>query len=109
MNMLKKENIFFNIPKKISEEVIEVLYSSDIIRIERIISENHKSPEDFWYDQSENEFVIVLQGEGDILFDDGEILSLKKGDYCFIPAHKKHRVERTSDKEKTIWLAVFYK
>ncbi len=107
--MIEKGNILLNIPAKISEEVIEVLFSSDIIRIERIISENHKSPEDFWYDQNENEFVMVLQGEGDILFDNGEILSLKKGDYCFIPAHKKHRVERTSDKEKTIWLAVFYK
>jgi len=107
--MIEKGNILQNIPEKISEEVIEVLFSSDIIRIERIISENHKSPEDFWYDQNENEFVMVLQGEGDILFDNGEILSLKKGDYCFIPAHKKHRVERTSDKEKTIWLAVFYK
>ena len=107
--MIEKGNILLNIPEKISEEIIEVLISSDIIRIERIISENHKSPKDFWYNQNENEFVMVLQGEGDILFDNGEILSLKKGDYCFIPAHIKHRIERTSDKEKTVWLAVFFK
>lgn len=101
-------NIFNDIPDKITDEVTEILLKSNSIRIERIISDNHNSPKNFWYDQDENEFVIVLKGEGIIELEDGERIILKEGDYLLIPAHLKHRVEKTSDNEKTIWLAIFY-
>lgn len=106
--MLKK-NFFDNIPDDLQDEMIEVLINSDIIRVERIISYNQSSPENFWYDQNENEFVIVLQGSGNLRFEDGTEITLNKYDYLIIPAHKKHRVEKTSANEKTIWLAIFYK
>ncbi len=104
-----KNNFFDNIPDKLQEEITEVLINSDIIRVERIISDNHSSPENFWYDQDENEFVMVLQGSGNLKFEDGTEITLNRNDYLIIPAHKKHRVEKTSDSEKTIWLAIFYK
>jgi cupin 2 domain-containing protein len=106
--MLNKKNIFEMIPEKLEQEIIELLHSSNSIRIERIISDNHSSPDHFWYDQKENEFVIVLKGEGTILFESGSKYILRAGDYLFIPAHSKHRVESTSQNEKTIWLAIFF-
>ena len=33
-----------------------------ITKIERIVSRGHASPEDFWYDQEENEWVMVVKG-----------------------------------------------
>jgi cupin 2 domain-containing protein len=39
--------------------LIEVLLADRHIRIERIVSEGHASPEGFWYDQSEHEWVLV--------------------------------------------------
>jgi len=36
----------------------------------------------------------------------GHKIKMKTGDYINIPAHLKHRVDKTS--KKTIWLAVFY-
>ncbi len=43
------------------------------------------------YDQSENEWIIVLEGAGTVLFEDGREVSLKKGDYLTILSHSKHK------------------
>jgi cupin 2 domain-containing protein len=48
-----------------------------------------------------------LQGNARIEFLNSETISLKNGDYLFIPAHKKHRVMYTSAEPLCIWLAVF--
>ena len=76
-------------------------------RIERIISKGQATPKGKWYDQKENEFVLLIKGEADLLIKNN-LTTLKKGDYINIPSHLKHRVERTSKKEETIWLSVFY-
>lgn len=100
-------NIFSEIGENHSAgELITEVMSANGVRIERIISNGEVSPENFWYDQSENEWVIVLEGKGIIEFDDGERAVLETGDYINIKAHKKHRVTFTSS--PTIWLAVFY-
>ena len=109
MNKTLYDNILKNIPNKIDEEIIENLINAGNVRIERIISHGQASPECFWYDQDENEFVIVLSGYGQIKFEDGEIVDMKEGDWLYIPAHKKHRVEQTDKENKTVWLAVFFK
>ena len=100
-------NIFSDIPEKLPEELTEILIESQNIRIEKIVSDGHNSPKDFWYDQNENEWIIVLKGNAKIEFED-KVVTLKEGDYLNIPKHKKHRVKSTSKTEKTIWLAVFY-
>jgi cupin 2 domain-containing protein len=41
------------------------------VRIERILSRGHASPESGWYDQDEHEWVIALRGRGRLEFDDG--------------------------------------
>jgi cupin 2 domain-containing protein len=105
---MRQNNIFKNLPDASKEEVIEKLISNENLLIERIVSHGQKSPPDFWYDQDRNEIVFLLQGEAEISYDDGENYILVPGDYLNIPAHKKHRVERTFERGETIWLAVYY-
>jgi cupin 2 domain-containing protein len=91
-----------------TEEFVELM-RHEHVRIERIVSRGHASPGDGWYDQSENEWVVVLQGAGRILYEDGTEVTLERGDSLDIPAHKKHRVSWTEPAATTIWLAVFYR
>lgn len=91
-----------------NEEIVEILTQRKNIRIERIISSGQISLGDFWYDQAEYEFVIVLQGEAKIVFENREEQFLRQGDYLIIPPHEKHRVSYTSINPICIWLTVFY-
>lgn len=100
-------NIFNSNSEKINEEVLENLIKTDSFLLERIISEGHTTPEGYFYDQKQNEFVLLLKGFAKIAFEDCEV-ELKEGDYLIIPAHKKHRVTYTSEKEKTFWLTLYY-
>ena len=101
-------NIFSNLID-FKDETFETLLESENVKIERIVSDAHVSPKDFWYDQEDDEWVIVLQGSAVIGFDNQESVSLGVGDYLHIKAHQKHMVEWTSEKEKTVWLAVHLK
>ncbi|HJN11121.1 MAG TPA: cupin domain-containing protein [Pirellulaceae bacterium] len=103
-------NLFTDIPNDLPEELVEVLAENKHVRIERIISIGHASPEGFWYDQEEHELVVVLKGEAKLLFEgDNEPIHMTPGDFINIPAHRKHRVEWTTPDEPTVWLAMFYK
>jgi cupin 2 domain-containing protein len=103
------ENIFSNLPQKISDEIFNAIIQTKNITIERIISKGHASPKDFWYDQEMNEWVMVLKGHARLRFaEKDEVLEMKPGDYINIPAHCKHQVEWTDPKKETIWLAVYY-
>jgi cupin 2 domain-containing protein len=100
-------NILSNIPKDLPEELIEVLAENDKVRIERIVSAGHISAD--WYDQNTNEFVLLFKGEAKILFEEGaQVVHLKAGDHCAIPAHARHKVIWTIPNEHTVWLAVHY-
>ena len=103
------DNLFNLIPEKIEKEIFNDLLQSDNVRIERILSKGHTSPEEGWYDQDENEWVIVLEGAGVIRFETGEEVKLEKGDFLNIPSHKKHKVSWTDPEMVTLWLAVFYR
>lgn len=105
---MNRENLFENIPSSISEELIEEIESTDNIKIERIISDGHKSPKYFWYDQDKNELVFLLRGNATIEYKNGNKIKLEPGHYVKIEAHEKHRVTETSKTEKTIWLAIHY-
>jgi cupin 2 domain-containing protein len=104
---MNKKNIFENIIiDKNNEEFVKLL-SDKNIRIERIVSNGQKSEDDFWYEQDENEFVLLLEGDAIIEFEKGDV-TLKKGDYLDIKARERHRVKYTSQSQSTVWLAVFY-
>lgn len=101
-------NLLANIPDAIPNEIFQDIVTTDTIRIERILSQGHSSPETGWYDQDENEWVLVLSGYGVIEFENGDTIKLKEGDYLNIKAHQKHKVKSTSPNETTVWLAIFY-
>ena len=102
-------NLFTELPKSLPEERIENLVVSKNVRIERIVSTGQASPKDFWYDQDEAEWVVVLQGEAELKFEgESDKLHLQPGDYVLIPSHRKHRTVWTSLNEPTVWLAVFF-
>ncbi len=101
-------NIFSNIPDSISQEMVEVLQQSENIKIEKIISKGQCSPATGWYDQVQNEWVIVLKGEAKLVFEKGKEVSLVAGSYINIQAHKKHKVSWTHPDIETVWLAIFY-
>ncbi|TWU55289.1 cupin domain-containing protein [Rubripirellula reticaptiva] len=102
------DNLSRSLPDSVSVELTEALVTGKHVRIERIVSQGHQSPDGFWYDQSDDEWVAVIQGEATIEFDDEtETSRLGPGDWINIPAHKRHRVAWTSPNEPTIWLAVF--
>ena len=101
-------NIFDGIPGGLDEELFETLAKSRTVKIERIVSRGHSSPQSGWYDQDWHEWVIVLRGSASILFEDGKVVDLEEGGYLEIGAHMKHRVIRTSDRPETVWLAVHF-
>ncbi|MFA5232995.1 MAG: cupin domain-containing protein [Sulfurimonas sp.] len=105
---MNKSNIFELIPSTLKDELFEELISKDGIKIERIVSHGHVTPEFEWYDQRRDEWVILLQGEAIISFLNEDDIRLKAGDYINIPAHKKHRVSWTKPDEDTVWLAIYY-
>ena len=107
--MITPFNIFEDIPAALSREIFQTIITNDKLKIERIVSRGHSSPDDFWYDQSENEWVMVLQGGARLKFrENDEIVELYPGDHLNIPSHIQHRVEWTDPDKETIWLAVHY-
>ena len=104
-------NLFTDIPVDLPEELMSVLVSSGNVRIERIVSDGHASPEGFWYDQNQDEWVLLVSGSATLAVEKEtgvERIELAAGDHLLIPAHQRHRVEETDSTEKTIWLAVYY-
>jgi cupin 2 domain-containing protein len=108
MNSKQTGNIYSSLPVQSENEQFEDLVRAKNLRIERIFSKGHTSPEEGWYDQIENEWVIVLDGSGIIQFEDGTEITLRKGDYLNIPSRAKHKVTWTDPNNITVWLAVFY-
>lgn len=101
------KNIFDDLPQHLPKEVVQTLIQAADVRIERIISHGHASPTDFWYDQTQHEWVIVLKGAARLQFQD-RMLEMKVGDFINIPAFQKHRVDWTTPDEPTVWLGVRY-
>lgn len=103
------KNLFDDIPKDLSDELFEPLLQTSSFCIERIVSRGHCSPAGFWYDQDDDEWIVLLKGKAIIRFEnDNESVTLKSGDYIHIDRHRKHRVEWTDPAQETIWLAVHY-
>ncbi len=105
--MTSLNNLFADIPAHLPDELFTTLLDAAHVRIERIVTHGHTSPDGFWYDQVRHEWVVLLKGAARLRFED-EAVEMKPGDSVNIPAHRKHRVEWTTPDEPTIWLAVHY-
>jgi cupin 2 domain-containing protein len=108
MTMADLTNLFSDIPADLPEEHVQPLLSTPGVRIERIVSLGHASPEGVWYDQEAHEWVLLLTGSARLAFDSGEPIDLRPGSFVNIPAHRRHRVEWTDPSQPTVWLAVHY-
>ncbi|HSI65405.1 MAG TPA: cupin domain-containing protein [Candidatus Saccharimonadia bacterium] len=103
--MIELRHLFADLPAASpSGEVFETLLEKGGVKIERIVSHSAASPEGFWYDQEQDEWVLVVKGAATLCFEPDERIELKAGDHVVIPRHVKHRVAWTS--EETIWVAV---
>lgn len=96
-------NIFESLNFSKDFEITDTILKNEKIKIERILSSGQSSDV---YDQNEDEWVLVLEGES-VLETEGKEISLKKGDHYYIKAHEKHRVLYTS--ENCLWLCIFVK
>ena len=91
---------------KNDSEIIENILSGKEFRIERIISTGQISD---WFDQADNELVMLLQGSAKIEYETGLVRIVIAGDYFVIKAHEKHKVSYTSENPPCIWLCIFHK
>jgi len=106
---MQAQNLFEGVPDDLPDEVFTTIHRSGRLRIERIVSLGHASPEGFWYDQEENEWVVVLEGHASVQFEgDAGSVELQRGSYLYIPAHARHRVAWTEPTQKTVWLAIYF-
>lgn len=99
---------FFDLPAGLPgpDEHVETLAESEGFRVERIISHGHQSAPDHWYDQPADEWVMLVQGEAVLEWEDGQKTRLVAGDALLIPARRRHRVQHTSQAPPCLWLAV---
>ncbi len=98
----------FDLPSPIpgGDELFDTLWSRPGLRVERIVSTGQRSPEGFWYDQDWDEWVCLVRGSALVSFENGERRAMTGGDFLFIPARRKHRVEETQVDPPCVWLAL---
>ena len=108
--LMNANNLLDDLPADLPDELFTPLLKASNVRIERIVSHGHASPPGFWYDQDDNEWVVVIEGRAAIEFEGrAEPVELRRGSYMNIPAHAKHRIVSTDPNQKTVWLAVHYR
>jgi cupin 2 domain-containing protein len=92
------------------EEHITVLQRGQSWRLERIHSCQASSPEGYWYDQEEHEWVSLIQGSALLQFEDEPApRSLSRGDALLIAPHRRHRVVATDPAPGSVWLGLFWR
>lgn len=97
-------NLLAQLPLTGESEDFQILFESDLVRIERIVSDGQRSDPDFWYDQPHDEWVMLLRGEAALEFEGGDLRRLQEGDSMLIPTRCVHRVAWTGP--RTVWLAI---
>lgn len=104
-------SLFDGVPADLPQELCQMLFGGDKgFRAERIVSRGHASPDGFWYDQDEHEWVLLLSGAAELEYADPPRRErLAPGDAVLIPAHCRHRVAWTDPGHDSVWLAVFYR
>lgn len=108
-NEMSQLNNIYELPKELpSEEIFQTLISADNLLVERIISTGQITPPGEWLNQEKDEWVILLQGNAELSFVDGQKVKLQSGDYLLIKSNQQHRVEYTSSNPPCIWLAIHY-
>ncbi len=99
-------DLFGDLPAPGSDEHFEALLQRPGLRLERIVSHGHVTPPGQWYDQEQDEWVVVVRGAARLRIEGEEPREMVAGDWIFLPAHCRHRVEHTDPSQPTVWLAL---
>lgn len=104
-----KGNLFTLGRGKEPGEHFATLLDEGTVRVERIVSHGERSPNGFWYDQKNGEWVLLLAGAARLQIE-GEPaeVELGPGDFLTLPPRLRHRVSWTDPRKETIWLAVHF-
>src|SRR5574343_1277814 len=102
------DNLCANLPPLGSaEEAFTTLLAEPGLIVKRIVSTGQSSPEGFWYEQPEAEWVLLLSGEALLRFEDeAEARRLLPGSYLDIAPKRRHRVDWTAPDTQTGGLAI---
>lgn len=106
---IKVENYFSGFLKSHSKENYYDLLKNKKFVLEKIVSKGYATPRNVWLLEDKNEFVLLLKGTAELLFENGVTTKLKEGDYFIIPSGIKHKVIKTSKKPLCYWLTLHYK
>jgi cupin 2 domain-containing protein len=107
--MVEPGNLFAGIPDCLPDELVQTLWHSGPLRLERIVSFGQSSPPEFWYDSDADEWVVLLAGAARLRIEGrDDLIELGPGDYLLLPARTRHRVEWTTPDQPTVWLAVHH-
>ena len=55
-------NILADLPARLPDELTNTPLESTDVRIERIVSHGHASPDGFWYDRAKHKWVVIPKG-----------------------------------------------
>lgn len=95
------------LPDASEGEHFDTLLAQAGVCIVRIVSDGQASPVGEWFDQDDDEWVVVLAGKAALLIEgEPETRTLGPGAYAFLPAHCRHRVAWTDPDTPTVWLAI---
>ncbi len=98
---MKVANIYRKDRIEKGSERFDTLFENGTVSIEKIQSNQLNGGK--WYDQQQDEWVVLLEGRAELEFVD-KTVSLQKGDSLLIPRHTRHKVAKTT--EDALWLAV---
>ncbi len=102
-------NLLGDLPARLDAEDFATLAEGGAFRLIRIVSTGQATPDGEWYDQPEDEWVLLLQGAAGLSIEgEGAVRALGPGDYLLLPAHCRHRVEWTAQDGPTVWLALHF-
>ena len=99
-------NLLVAAPRHGSAELVEPVAGGGAASIERIVSTGQATPAGEWLEQTRDEWVVLLEGEAELAYEDGSRMRLGPGDHVVIRAGERHRVEWTRTDPPCIWLAV---
>jgi cupin 2 domain-containing protein len=94
-------NLFTDAAVPKQGERVDTILSHRNLVIERIVSSAFIAPQE--YRQAQDEWVLLVRGEA-LIEIEGQSVSLKSGDYLFLPADVPHTLAHSS--EGAMWLAV---